>query len=60
MLPLVCMPPINGKPLHLYISAISLTLGTLLAHCDYSRKKNTIYYVNHTLVAYELNYTPIE
>ena len=54
------MPPIEGKPLILYISTIANSLGALLAQQDESRKEREIYYINHTLVQYELNYTCIE
>ena len=51
------MPPIQGKPLILYISAIAISLGALLAQQDESGKEREIYYINQTLVQYELNYT---
>lgn len=54
------MSPIDGKPLILYISATTSELGALLAQTDHEEKEREIYYINHTLVGYELNYTPIE
>lgn len=57
---LVLMPPIDGKPFVLYISATSSILRALLTHHNYSRKERDIYYISHTLVGYELNYTPME
>lgn len=58
--PLVLMPPILGKPLILYISAIASSLGALLAQSDEIGKEHTIYYTIQTLVSYEMNYTSIE
>ena len=54
------MPPIQGKPLILYISATTNSLGALLAQQDELGKEKEIYYISHTLVQYELNYTYIE
>lgn len=54
------MPPIQGKPLLLYISATMTTLGALLAQQDHEGKEQTIYYISHTLVGYKVNYTPNE
>ena len=58
--PPVLMPPIQGKPLILYISTIANSLEALLAQQDESRKERTIYYIKCTVVQYELNYTCIE
>ena len=54
------MPPSQGKPLILYISATTNYLGALLAQQDELGKERAIYYISHTLVQYELNYTYIE
>ena len=54
------MPPILGKPLILYISAMVSSLGGLLAQSDEMGKERAIYYISQTLVAYEINYTSIE
>lgn len=54
------MPPIQGKPLILYISAIDTSLRALLAQQDDNKKEGAIYYINRTLVSYEMNYTKIE
>ena len=58
--PPMFMPPIQGKPLILYILATTHSLGALLAQQDESRKEREIYYISRTLVQYELNYTCIE
>lgn len=53
------MPPIPNKPLILYISTTSATLRALLAQHDENEKEKAIYYINRTLVGYEMNYSPI-
>jgi hypothetical protein len=58
--PPVLMPPVPDQPLILYISAIVAALGALLAQQDETRKERVFYYINRTLVGYELNYTSIE
>ena len=60
MNPLVLMPPISGKPFLLYISTMDTTLGALLAQNDEQGRERPIYYINRTLVGYELNYSLIE
>ena len=54
------MPPIHGKPLILYISAIESSLGTFLAQEDNDNKEKNIYYLSHTLISYEMNYSIIK
>jgi hypothetical protein len=54
------MPPIDGKPMILYISTTTSALGALLAHNYHDEIERAIYYINHTLIGYELNYTTIE
>ena len=44
----------------LYISATKSALGALLAQLDEHEKEREIYYISHTLVSYEVNYTSIE
>lgn len=58
--PSVLMPPVPGKPLILYISATTSSLGALLAQSDETGKERAIYYISRTFVAYEINYTSIE
>ena len=58
--PPILMPPILGKPLILYISAIESSLGVLLAQLDEHEKEREIYYISHTLISYEVNYTSIK
>src|SRR5271156_6581839 len=54
------MPPIQGKHLILYISAMKTSLGALLAQEDTNHKERAIYYISRTLVSYEMNYSAIE
>jgi len=54
------MPPIQGKPLLLYISTTPTALGSLLTQQIYDGKEQAIYYISRTLVGYELQYMPIE
>ena len=56
----ILMPLIQGKPLILYISTTTSSLGALLAQSDETGKECTIYYISQTLVSYEINYTSIE
>ena len=57
--PPILVPPVVGRSLILYITAIPIALGALLAQLDDVGKERAIYYISHTLVGYELNYTPI-
>ena len=54
------MPSIPGKPLILYILAKDSSLGALLAQSDKNGKECAIYYINRTLVVYEMNYRNID
>ena len=58
--PPILMPPIQGKPLILYIYATKNSFGALLAQQDDMGKERAIYYISHTLVTYKLKYTIIE
>ena len=58
--PPILMPHILGKPLNLYISKTKSPLGALLAQLDEHGKEREIYYISHTNVSYEINYTSIE
>ena len=58
--PPILVPPVLGHPLILYISATPIALGELLSQHDDNGRERAIYYISHTLVGYELNYTPME
>lgn len=54
------MPPIQNKPLILYILGTTTTLGALLTQYDEIGKERTIYYISRTMVGHKLNYMFIE
>ena len=54
------MAPIKGKPLILYIVALELSLGAMLAQNNEEGKENAFYYLSRTLVGVEQIYTLIE
>lgn len=56
----VLISPTKGKPLFLYVSTTSVSLGDLLAQHDDEGKERAFYYISRTLVGYELNYSSIE
>ncbi|GLT32024.1 hypothetical protein SLA2020_067190 [Shorea laevis] len=58
--PPVLVAPIPGRPLILYIVAQEYSLGALLAQVNEEGKENALYYLSHTLVGVEVNYSPIE
>ena len=58
--PLVLGAPIPSKPLLLNIVAQECSLGALCAQENSQGKEMTLYYISHTLVEVELNYSPIE
>ncbi|XP_058181448.1 uncharacterized protein LOC131299892 [Rhododendron vialii] len=58
--PPVLMPPINGKPLKLYISAGHQSIGCLLAQDNENGHEQAIYYLSRRLNECEIKYKPIE
>ena len=58
--PPILVPLIIGHSLTLYIIATPIALDALVAQPDDTGKKKAIYNISHTLVGYELNYTPLE
>lgn len=58
--PPVLVSPIEGKPFLLYILATNVSLGALLVQHDEENREREVYYIGHTLVGYELNYSSIE
>lgn len=51
---------IKGKKLLLYISTTYVSFEALLVQHDTEGKEREMYYINITLVGYELNYTIVE
>ncbi|PKU63212.1 putative mitochondrial protein [Dendrobium catenatum] len=60
MNPLVLAAPIPGKPLILYTTALSESLGALLAQSNEEGKENALYHLSRHLLPTEVNYPPIE
>ena len=60
MNPLVLKPLVSHKLLLLYISLTDKSIKALLVQENDQGKEQAIYYISHTLVNYELNYSFIE
>jgi ribonuclease HI len=58
--PPVLVAPVKGHPLILYIATQPTSIGALLAHHNDEGKEVACYYLSHTLVGAEINYSPIE
>ncbi|XP_050222757.1 uncharacterized protein LOC126672848 [Mercurialis annua] len=58
--PPVLMPPKEGIPLKLYISAATESIGCLLAQNNQSGHEQAVYYLSRSLVPTEVRYSPIE
>lgn len=56
--PPVLMPPVCWRHLILYILGTTSTLGELLPQNDDDGHEKVVYYINHTLVCFVLNYRP--
>jgi hypothetical protein len=56
----VLAAPVKGCPLILYIATQSASVGALLAQHNDEGKEVACYYLSHTLVGAENNYSPIE
>lgn len=54
------IPPKDDIPFHLYPLATDFTLGFMLAQKNDQAKEQAIYYLNRTLVDYELCYAYID
>jgi hypothetical protein len=58
--PPVLAAPVKGRPLILYIATQPTSIGALLAQHNDEGKEVACYYLSHTLVGAEINYSPIE
>jgi hypothetical protein len=58
--PPVLAAPVKGHPLILYIATQPTSIGALLAQHNDEGKEVACYYLSHTLVGAEINYSPIE
>jgi hypothetical protein len=56
----VLAAPVKGRPLILYIATQPTSIGALLAQHNDEGKEVACYYLSHTLVGAEINYSPIE
>jgi hypothetical protein len=58
--PLVLVVSVKGRPLILYIATQPASIGALLAQHNDEGREVACYYLSHTLVGAENNYSPIE
>ena len=58
--PLVLMPPIQGRPLKLYLSVANESIGCLLAQNNSKGHEQDVYYLSRVLNPAEARYYPIE
>ena len=57
----VLSPPNPGRPLILYLSMFSTSMGCVLGqHVELGRKENAIYYLSKKFTECEMRYSPIE
>ena len=60
MNPLVLVSPKAGKSLKLYLSATDITIGSMLAQENESRKEQAVYYLSRILTDVEKRYAVIK
>ena len=59
--PPILVPPIQGKPLILYLTVHERSMGYVLGqHDETRRKEQAIYYLNKKFADYESRYSPLE
>ena len=59
--PPILVPPMQEKPLLLYLSTTDTAMGALLAqYLEESRKENAIYYISKKMTGYEEKYSVLE
>ena len=58
--PLVLIPPLNGRPLKLYLSAVKESIECLLAQNNAEGHVHVVYYLSRVLNSTETRYTPIK
>ena len=59
--PLVLVPPVQAKPLILYLTVHERSMGCVLGqHDETGRKEQAIYYLSKKFVDYESRYSPLE
>ena len=57
--PLVLMPPLKGRPLKLYLSAVKESIGCFLEQNNVEGQEQTVYYLSRVPNSTETRYTPI-
>ncbi|KAI5353032.1 hypothetical protein L3X38_005924 [Prunus dulcis] len=58
--PPVLSPPKRGRPLKLYVSALEVSIGSLLVQDNKEGKEQAVYYLSRTLTEVERRYSAIE
>ena len=59
--PPILVPPMQEKPLLLYLSTTDIAMGAWLAqYLEESRKENAIYYISKKMTRYEEKYSVLE
>ena len=59
--PPVLVPPVQGKPLILYLTMHEKSMGCVLGqHDETGRKEHAIYYMSKKFTDYESRYSPLE
>ena len=59
--PPVLVPPVQKKPLILYLTVHEKTMGSVLGqHDETRRKEQAIYYLRKKFMDYESRYSPLE
>ena len=59
--PPVLMPPVQGRPLILYLTVHEKSMGCVLGqHDETRRKEQAIYYLSKKFTDYESRYSPLE
>ena len=59
--PLVLVPPVQRRPLILYLTVHERSMGYVLGqHNETGRKERAIYYLSKKFINYESRYSPLE
>ena len=58
--PPVLVPPIQGKPLILYLTVHEKSMGCVLGQHDETGRKQAIYYLSKKFTDYKSRYSPLE
>ena len=59
--PLILMPPVEGKPLIMYLTMLESSMGCILGqHDETGKKEHAIYYLSKKFTECESRYTLLE